>query len=493
MKQPFDARATAPETALSALDAFDGPVLIDLDETLYLRNSTEDFLDTARPGLLALVLLKLLDLLGPWRWTGGPPARDAWRVGLIRLLFPWTIRAWRRRATDLARHVNAPLLAALMRKPEPAIVVTAGFRPIVEPLLAAMGLAGLDLVASEGWGVVDRQRGKLAVATDALGAATVRRSLVLTDSASDLPLLAASAHPLRTVWPDAEFRPAFAGIYLPGRYISKVKRPGKKYLRRSVLQDEFPLWILASAPLATSFAPFAAGMALLLLSFWAIYEQGYVDNDRIARDLEADPVLTPEFWSHHAPPRFAPWAWAAVSGTLALWLLRWPAAPSPVEFAAWAAVLGATALWFRLYNRFDKATRAWLYAGLPLARVAGFAAVVPIVAVSQFAIGAHVLAKWFEYFAYRRETRWPDLPVHLLRLACFIILCAVAALSSGMVVISLLEAGVAGAFLAFFIFKARHDIGAVIARGHRLDRSAPTATSAAPSASPAPHVTLAQG
>lgn len=75
--------AVEPEAALEALVNHDGPLLLDLDETAYLRNSTEDFLDTASPGLPALLLLRLLDAIRPWRWTGGEATRDVWRVQLL--------------------------------------------------------------------------------------------------------------------------------------------------------------------------------------------------------------------------------------------------------------------------------------------------------------------------------------------------------------------------------------------------------------------------
>ncbi len=80
--------AVEPEAALEALVNHDGPLLLDLDETAYLRNSTEDFLDTASPGLPALLLLRLLDAIRPWRWTGGEATRDVWRVRLLRDSFP---------------------------------------------------------------------------------------------------------------------------------------------------------------------------------------------------------------------------------------------------------------------------------------------------------------------------------------------------------------------------------------------------------------------
>jgi hypothetical protein len=53
---PYDA---SPDFTIAAIGAHEGPLLVDLDETLYLRNSTEDFIDCAWPGLLALGFYRL--------------------------------------------------------------------------------------------------------------------------------------------------------------------------------------------------------------------------------------------------------------------------------------------------------------------------------------------------------------------------------------------------------------------------------------------------
>jgi hypothetical protein len=96
---PFN---VSPDAALAAIRTHDGPILVDLDETLYLRNSTEDFLDCARPALLAVLVLRFIDIFKPWRLAGGRETRDVWRVCAISILFPWTGRRWRARVTDLA-------------------------------------------------------------------------------------------------------------------------------------------------------------------------------------------------------------------------------------------------------------------------------------------------------------------------------------------------------------------------------------------------------
>src|ERR1700676_1004661 len=100
-----------PKAALEALLHHNGTLLLDLDETAYLSNSTEDFLDSASPGIAALLLLRLLDAIRPWRWTGGEATRDLWRVRLVSAFIPWIGILWRRRVKSLAaQFANQPLL-----------------------------------------------------------------------------------------------------------------------------------------------------------------------------------------------------------------------------------------------------------------------------------------------------------------------------------------------------------------------------------------------
>src|SRR5208283_1920906 len=180
--------------------------------------------------LAALLMMRALDLIKPWRFTGGEATRDVWRVRVVAFFLPWVITRWRTRTAELAElYSNRPLLEALQARPVRPIIVTAGFLTIVTPLLAAMGMKEATIVAARGFGFADRRDGKLLMAVRSLGADTVRRSLVITDSAQDNPLLAASARPLRTVWPGAGFKRALGRVYLPGEYLTQIKRPGERY------------------------------------------------------------------------------------------------------------------------------------------------------------------------------------------------------------------------------------------------------------------------
>lgn len=424
----------SPNEALAALQLHDGALLIDLDETLYLRNSTEDFIDSARPRILAALLLRFLDAVKPWRLSGRD-TRDNWRAGLIALVFPWTWLVWRSRVTALARkHINEELALALSARPDAPIILTAGFTPIVTPLVAAMGLSPTRLIAMRLFSFADRRLGKLGLATERLGQDVVKHALVLTDSAADTELLKACDTPLRTVWPQAAYVPALRDLYLPGTYISQVKHPGEQYVSRGILQEDFAFWVLCTIGLATNPTLHFVGLSLLLLSFWCIYERGYVANDVIAYRYESDQQLTSTF-SMAMASRYTiqPWIWALIAGAAGVAVLHSSPDAFAVYFAAWITVLALVDLCFAVYNRFDKQTRMWLYPVLQLLRTAAFAVIVPIVPAGIAALTAHVFSRWVPYMIYRsrKEPVWRQSNVTLMRLTLFLICCIISVASLG--------------------------------------------------------------
>jgi hypothetical protein len=457
----------ADETALSTIASHPGPLVIDLDETLYLRNTTEDFLDSAVPGLLALVVLRALELLQPWRLSGRD-TRDVWRVGAILLLMPWTLLLWRRRTRVLAAEVNAPLRNLVAEAEERTVIATLGFGPIVRPLIARFGLDRARVVAMRPFRLGDRRRGKRALVEDAIGAAALARALVVTDSPDDRALLDAARVPLLVRWPDARWVPALRRIYVPGLYLSRVKRPGDQYVRRMILPEDFAFWVLSSVFIAPNPIAHVIGLGLLLLSLWAIYERGYVDNDRAAARYEKDPRLTAEFHGHDVPtPRVTPWVWATVSGLAGLWAVAWPALPTPGMIAAWAAVLVGLALLYGVYNRVDKPTRVWLFTPLHLIRVAAFVAVVPVTLAGAAALFANVTARWLPYFHYRAagDATW-RIPISLLRLNFFVFAVIPLFAAAGLAVADLSLA----ALLAWCLLRARSEVIAAMRSATRIDR-----------------------
>lgn len=459
------------DCTLAAVRTHEGPLLVDLDETLYLRNSTEDFIDCVRPGLLALLLLRVLDVLKPWRLTGGIDTRDNWRVCAINIFFPWTRWRWRGKVPFFAeRYVNRELKAALKVRAGPPVILTTGFKSIVAPLLTAMGFADVPLIAARTYSFADRRNGKLHMATCELGAETVGRCLFVTDSINDLEVLQSCARPLRTLWPMARYRRALSGIYLPGEYISQIKHPGQRYIFGGIIQEDFAFWLLSSIGLAINPLTHLAGLLLLLLSFWAIYELGYVDNDLAALRYEPDPKLSAAFDSVQvATPAVQPWVWALLVGGAAVGTLHPDKMVFVEYFARWVALLILTYACFVFYNRSDKMTRVWLYPLLQFARGAAFMVIVPIEPVGVAAIGAHVLSRWMPYQVYRLTSSkgWPNTRPELARLISFVLLSLMIDCSLGP---SVLLTWSALALLLWNVFKARRDIYAVFNSARRLDQ-----------------------
>ncbi len=421
---PYDASA---EDALGAIETHDGPVIVDLDETLFLRNSTGEFLDSARPSLLAYLLIKVVDLAKPWRWTGSGSTRDTWRVRAVLMCMPWTLPLWRRQAISAAaKDINRPLAESLrahsMRSDADLVVSTLGFVPIVAPLVKGFGLPGVKIVAMNPWNGDDQRRGKLALTQQAMGAEAVADAAVITDSTADLELLAAAKVPLRVVWPEARPTYIFNGIYVPGRYVSVVKRPGSSYVRRKIIQEDLVLWILGSVWVASNPLAHVVGLCLLAMSFWAAYEIGYIDNDRIADRYEKDPQLSDAFRERLVDvPQWKPAVWALGTGVLGLWIIRWREAPAVTDYLAWATVLAALLTIFALYNRLDKKTRIFLFPLLQLLRTAAFVAVVPITSVAAVAFVVHVLVRWVPYYLYRvNDGRWVATDLTVVRLILFV-------------------------------------------------------------------------
>lgn len=470
MKSSFD---MTPEDALKAISNHQELMLVDLDETLYLRNSTEDFIDTACPSWLAFALLKLLELLHPWRWTGGEVTRDAWRVRLICLFFPWTILLWKRRVSLLAsRWANQALLHSLNENYSstntPPIIVTLGFMQVVKPLISKLNLPDVEILAMSPWRLKGRRQGKLIAVTNAIGIDQVKKSLLVTDSLDDQDILEQCKLPLRVIWPAAHFAEAFNSKYLPGQYLAKIKRPGQQYIYRVILREDFVFWVLSSIQMAFYPITHIFGLAFLLLSFWTIYEWGYMDNDRIGAQYEKKPNLSKEYSTNQV--KFStPWAWAwsAASGIIGLLIVRWPERPTIEDLFAWTCVLLVTYYCFFLYNRLNKLSRIWLYAALRFLRIAAFAVIVPIPVVGAAAICAYTLSRWVPYMHYRvAGNNWNEEGIHITWLLFFSIICVMFGHVLGW---NILFTPTTFGLLCWYIVKARHELYDIFSAAHRID------------------------
>lgn len=428
IKPPTDFKSPAQVTEFLATLAEPTDVVVDFDETLLLRNSTEAYLDSLQPRLLGTIFLLFLEKLQPWRWLPkslrSRESSDWIRVVLATLFFPWTLLTWRRQAKRLAqRQTNWPLLESLKSNPYAKIVVaTRGFEFIVKPLLAHMPLTVETLVGCRFFkGGRDRQLGKEEMLARHFSAAALREAAVITDSHDDASLLAIVRHPFLVQWPEARYIRAMSGAYLPFFYLEKVKRPGQKFLVRVVLKDHLLALLLACTWLSSMPLLHALGMALLAFSFWGIYEIGYFENDLVAEKYEAKPVLSETYHLYKDRMNvFLPWfvslllampgvallqlgntlTWATATNW-SLYAEVWQWQPFFIGLGLWMGTLIATRLVFSLYNYLDEQTRVWFYPLLQFSKYVGFILLTPISLVGIALLMAQVFIEWVPYMIYR--------------------------------------------------------------------------------------------
>jgi len=453
--------------------AHSGPIIVDLDETLYLRNSTEEFIGLAVPSILAAYLLRFLDLASPWRFIGGPKCRDNWRILLVLILFPWTYLRWKKHCQNtVPKFINTTLRDALHTHSKHTIIASNGYQLLIRPMLSAFKLPDAALVCCDLFRLKHRRDGKLALLEKAVDREFIAQALVVTDSYTDADLLRVCKTPCLTVWHDALFTRAFDGlVYLPTDYLSKVKRPRQRANRTLVIYDILP-WVLVGLSTSPSVAE-ALGLVVLFLSMWSIYEVGYFDNDQCAVKYEKDPKLTPEAQVFNGRYfKTKAWLTALVLGAIAIVLI------SPAAFIKWYAIWVATLLTLNatywIYNRIDKSSRVWVYPALQLFRFGALLTVVPIGAVAYAVIFSQVFCRWVNYIIYRQQRsaggaiKWPKTADQAIRLVtCFMLLLP-------LVIIGHWQAFLTPASVCLIIFVYgfwKYDWKTLRSTFHRLDKT----------------------
>ena len=432
-----------------ARDSANLHVIVDFDETLWLLNSTEEYLSSLQPRWLAQFILLALDAARPWALLRVHNARllyrDWMRALACTILMPWNLIAWRRCARARAeRWQNRVLLDWLTKDHRmPLHVATLGLEVLVAPILKHIDPNAKLIAGGKLWsGYRIRTRGKSGWIEDR-HAGMIARAIVVTDSEHDADILAAAHTPVFVKWPEAAYRPAFSDTYIPFLYTQKAKRPGENYMLYGfLLEDVVHLWL---AFIWLTAMPAIAALAILLLhlSFWAVYELGYVENDVLAINHEAKPKIYPQAAAYAGRVKTAQaWFVALLLGIPGLALLQIYAPASLVQplaglnpgvafgmlLATWVAYLLVQRAVFWIYNRLDIGSRGLFYVLLQGVRLSGYALLLRVNIVGAVLLLSLVLARWCKYFAYRETGQTLVESQRLLSLFFFVVLaCGVVA------------------------------------------------------------------
>jgi phosphoserine phosphatase len=421
------------------------PIIVDFDETLLLRNSTAEYLNSLQPRIVGSLLLKVIAFPKPWKWLTKSgeetKVRDWFLVFFTTLLMPWNIFFWKRIARDIAvKHSNYKLIEELNNNKDAEIIVaTLGFTFIVNPILNNMSVTYSQLISCRFWqGLKDRQKGKLAIVEKSINEQQIASSIFITDSVDDLPLLKKTAKPLLFVWEKARYNYPMSDFYLPMMYIHKVKRVGEQYISKAILLDDFPILLLSLSWLSSQPILHGLGILFLLFSFWCIYEFGYYENDLIAEKYEKKPTLSNTYYNSQVTMNWwQPWIWALLLASIGIFALvgsektevfnftylikhqKEIATSYLILFGAWAGFLLISRFCFWIYNYVNKPTRIWLYFVLQFTRYCGFLAVTKTNLVGISLLLVQMLSRSISYLVYRyiggNRENWPDLQEKFLR------------------------------------------------------------------------------
>ncbi|MEO0013490.1 MAG: hypothetical protein RLZZ535_1879 [Cyanobacteriota bacterium] len=221
-----------PESAILAIAnaTQDNPIIIDFDETLLLRNSTAEYINSLRPRWLGFILIMVLKIIRPWYWLPGSlrgkQTKDWYLVTIPSILLPWTLFLWQQRAKKLAQeYSNTQIIAAVDSNTEaPVIVASIGFNFIITPILQHMPIRCDRLISCRFWsGASDRQQGKLLMMQKVLSPSAITSAVLVTDSEDDLALLQVVEQPCFVLWSAAKYVAPFHDFWLDA-LVKKFKK-----------------------------------------------------------------------------------------------------------------------------------------------------------------------------------------------------------------------------------------------------------------------------
>ncbi|MBF2063146.1 MAG: haloacid dehalogenase-like hydrolase [Calothrix sp. C42_A2020_038] len=431
-------------------------VILDFDETLLLRNSTEEYLNTIQPRAIAAIILYILDAIKPWKFlpgkTGGDTCRDWIRVLVLTILFPWNIFLWRNHACQLAANlINTELVAAITtHKSHKIVVATKGFEFIVQPMIKQLNFAIHELIGCRFWlGCIDRHKNKEDLIARKISLAEIKESVVVTDSRDDASLLAIVKHPFLVIWEQAKYIPAMQDAYIPLFYLEKVKRPGQQTIKKIIIKNHLVSLILALSLISSHPIFHITGITLLVIAFWCIYELGYYENDQIAEKFEQKPVLSATYHQYKSKMnQWQPWYWAVFISFLGvgcieasqidLWqanhlviselLVKEHIQDLSIKFSLWLSILLFTRLTYVAYNYLDKQTRIWIYPILQVWKFFGFLVVSISNLVGVILLFSQLLVEWIPYSIYRCGGNRHNFKEQIFRFFIYIFLCLIIAI-----------------------------------------------------------------
>jgi hypothetical protein len=400
-----------------------GKVFYDFDNTLLLDNSTNLFFNTVRPRWLMYIVFKCIEFLldnfkiNRFKWE------DFIKTLLCKYLFPHSYMYWYFfKAKKIAKeYVNVSLTDQKNLKKREVIVISFGHREIIEPILKYIDI-DYKLVASRASILFPkniRLKGKLYHLQKFLDKNDYTESIFVTDSEDDKELLNFFKNSFLVVW--GSQTPVSYGItYVPFRYTSECKYVVRNIIWNQHLGEDYVILVLAYW--LTSINQILC-VFLLFISFFAIYEIGYFENDMYSSKKEEKPSLSGRQAAFINYPiyRYAI-LWAILCGLGGLYMLS---ECNYINIVGWFGILLLQYLLFKFFNALPPSKRIYLFPILQYLKTFSYVLVLPLNALGGVLLYSQMMRQTINYYIYRHAGNYRTFKRQIHRLLTFIIVISI--------------------------------------------------------------------
>ena len=238
-------------------------------------------------------------------------------------------------------------------------------------------------------------------------------------------------------------------FYIPLLYSVKVKKPKKNYFLRNIIGEDFIILLLAFAYDSTHFWQTTIILFLLQISFWCVYELGYIENDTIGEKFEDKAILSCNYGSYEYFPSWQPWGWSFILSAIAILFIYFNLEDFfnltlnldsdrlrniTKNYLLWIAFLVNLRWMFYVYNHINKQSRVWFYLLLQTCRYCGYLILFTASTVGLMLLISKTATRSIQYILYRyaggNSNSWPiNFPRYFFYLLIFILLTGVVAIN----------------------------------------------------------------
>lgn len=399
-------------------------VIIDFDHTLWLGNTTEQFINIATPKLPCEILDKVVSKF--WDKNLGSLkqkiARDHLRVLVLVILTPWNLYRWKLFCRkNINKYWNKDLYDTIDESGKNKLVISLGFNILIKKILnIKLGSKfQMPLYASKlfDFSTNIRKKGKVECIKDKVD---LSQSYTITDSIEDKNLLINSHSGILHRWAEPIFEKQLG--YYPFRYLIKGKYLNKGYLKNYIISQELVIWLFLFAYNLNFIVP----AFCLFFSFQLIYEIGYYENDFMGAKNESNPRLINNhinFYKYNI--KFNAWFFSLFFMVVGLYILN--VSEFIKNTVIWLAILVLLRIIFHLYNKSIPSKRKELYFFLQFFKnFSGIAILIPNIVGVVLAI-SNMLQHYIRYVIYRTHGNYDEFDNFLARIVFFICLMVIVA------------------------------------------------------------------